>query len=229
MFDFNKILYKFTFLIKKQQIMTKKRTYLFGILLTILIGTVLYYYLCCNCSECFNDKPEFSTSNTLPEIQKGIFSLKGEDIDYHCKSNFNFLNNNFKTILPVIDSINIGVEKLKTVLEKGGQKVNIIGYYLASEKNNSAFENLGLARAVDVKNYFVSKGISAVSITTNGVVKNVLNVDNTTVYGPVDFSFTKISSTPRFNSSSILFSSVITLSMSFILSYALLFFKRVIL
>ena len=178
--------------------MTKKSTYLFGILLTILIGTILYYYLCCTCSTCCNKTPEVATSTTPTEVQKGIFALKGKNIDYHCNNNFNFLNNNFKTILPVTDSIDIGIENLKTFLAKEGQKINITGYCLASEKNNSAFENLGLARAVDVKNYFVSKGISAASITTNGVVKENLNSDATTIYGPVDFLISEISAkTPK--------------------------------
>ena len=178
--------------------MNKKSAYLLGILLTILVGTVLYYYLCCTCSTCCNKTPEVATSTTPTEVQKGIFALKGKNIDYHCNNNFNFLNNNFKTILPVTDSIDIGIENLKIVLAKKAQKINITGYCLASEKNKSAFENLGLARAVDIKNYFVSKGISAASITTNGVVKGNLNVDATTIYGPIDFSISEISAkTPK--------------------------------
>lgn len=179
--------------------MNKKSAYLLGILLTILVGTVLYYYLCCTCSACCNDKSsEVLTNTNTTEVQKEIFILKGKDIDYQCNTNFNFLNNDFKTILPVPDSIDLGIEKLKIVLAKKAQKINITGYCLASEKNKSAFENLGLARAVDIKNYFVSKGISAASITTIGVVKGNLNVDATTIYGPVDFSISEISAkTPK--------------------------------
>ena len=178
--------------------MTKKSSYLFGIFITILIGTILYYYLCCNCNNCSTADSEIVKAPETTTVNKTTFNLKGKNIDYHCSNNFNFLNNDFKTILPVTDSINIGIDTLKTVLAKGDQKVNITGYCLATEKNNSAFENLGLARAVDVKNFMVSKGISAASVTTNGVVKESLNLDKTTTYGPIDFSFSEISlETPK--------------------------------
>ena len=164
--------------------MTKKSTYLWGILLTIGIGMLLYHFLCCQNNCCQN--PTSSTAS-ISAVSTEKFTLMGKDIDYKCQGNFNFLNSDFKTVLPVADSINLGIEKLKLALQKSQQNLSITGYCLATEKNNSAFENLGLARANYVKNYFVAKGIDAELIDIKGIVKNDLQFDKTTTFGPVDF------------------------------------------
>jgi len=66
--------------------MSKKFIYLLGILLTILIGTLLYYYFCCSCS---NDKYE---KDLPPVAVNGLnaFALNGNGFNYQCSSNFNF-------------------------------------------------------------------------------------------------------------------------------------------
>ena len=171
--------------------MTKKTTYLLGILLTIIIGTILYHFTCCCCcaKSDVDNTGTVATTNLLP---KSTFALDGNEIKYSCNNSFNFLKGDFKKILPVSDSINIGIDQLKNAFAKGGQKLLVTGYCLSSEKNDSEFENLGLARANDVKNYFISKGISADQIETKGVVKDDLTLDNTTVYGPVDFLISNV-------------------------------------
>lgn len=175
--------------------MSKKSSYLLGIALTIGLGMLLYHYFCC-CSDCCKNEKDTTntvvtnTTNTSPE---SVFALNGKGIDYHCNGNFNFLNNDFKSITPINDSVNIGIANLKSALEKSGQKLNITGYCLSSEKNTSAFENLGFARANDVKNYFVSKGIPSNLISTNGEIKDdgVTQKDGT-VFGPVSYSFADV-------------------------------------
>ena len=96
--------------------------------------------------------------------------------------------------MPVSDSIDLGINNLKIALQKSKQNLTITGYCLANEKNNSAFENLGLARANDVKNYFVAKGIDAALIDTKGIVKSDLQFNKTTTFGPVDFGLSDINS-----------------------------------
>ncbi len=96
--------------------------------------------------------------------------VKGKGMDYQCNGNFNFLNGDFKPILPVKDSVDIGIEKLKSAIGTDGEKLCITGFALSTEKNPSAFENLGLARANEVKNYFVAKGIPANMINTKGQI-----------------------------------------------------------
>lgn len=177
--------------------MSKKNSYLLGILLTIGIGTILHYFLCCNC-DCEKDKtPQPNLVNNETALPQSVFSLQGNGIDYRCNGNFDFLNNDFKSIIPINDSVNLGINNLKKALETSKQRLSVMGYALASEKNTSAFENLGLARANDVKNYFVSRGIPSNSIDIKGEIKDDLLQKENTVYGPVSFTLNDVTETTK--------------------------------
>jgi OmpA-OmpF porin, OOP family len=168
--------------------MTKKTSYLLGIGATILIGTILYYYLCCNCKNDNQSLPEVAAVKPIENSNLSTFSIDGKDFSHKNFGSFNFKNSDFNAILPVNDSINFGIEKLKGFLMKNDQRVSITGYALSTEKNTSAFENLGFARANNIKNYFVSKGVSSDLIDINGIVKEDLNIKDTTIYGPVSIN-----------------------------------------
>ncbi len=168
--------------------MTKKTSYLLGIGATILLGTILYYYLCCNCKTDNQNLPEVATGKPIENSVKSDFAINGINFSHKNAGSFNFATGDFNAILPVTDSINIGIEKLKGFLSKNDQRISIIGYALSSEKNTSVFENLGLARANNVKNYFVSKGVSSDLIDINGIVKDGLLEKEATIYGSITVS-----------------------------------------
>lgn len=177
----------------------KKILYLLGILFTILIGTWMQLKLCC--CQC---ETECATSHENAVIEKPIeaitssksnrFEFSGTDFNYSSSNNFDFLNSKFEHLVPVADSIDIGIAQLKTELEKGNSNLKITGYALASEENNSIFPNLGFARANTVKNYFVSKGIPENKIKLFGEISDDLTVKSDTISGPVYFEFLKINS-----------------------------------
>jgi OmpA-OmpF porin, OOP family len=173
--------------------MTKKTSYLLGIGATILIGTILYYYLCCNCKTDNQNLPEVAAVKPIENSIKSDFAIDGIDFSHKNTGSFNFATGDFNAILPVTDSINYGIEKLKGFLVKNEQRVSITGYALASEKNTSAFENLGLARANTIKNYFVSKGVSSDLIDINGIIKDGLLEKEATIYGPISVSVAEVS------------------------------------
>lgn len=84
----------------------------------------------------------------------------------------------------------MGIKKLSDYLYQfPDQKVVVTGFAIMSEENTSAFPNLGLARANDVKNYLVEKGVSAAQIKTKGEVVEDLIERRDIVVGPVDFGF----------------------------------------
>lgn len=171
--------------------MSKQTTYLLGILITILLGCWLYSMYCCNCCTKENETNTIKTLETK-ETQKQYnsqFAIKGTDFNYSCQNNFNFSQNSNDYGTPLSDSINIGIEKLKAYLKKSpNSKVTLTGYCLTSEKNNSAFPNLGFARAVQVKTYLTSKGISANQLDIDGQIIDDLKVDNQQVIGPLKLS-----------------------------------------
>ncbi|GAA3755472.1 OmpA family protein [Flavobacterium ginsengiterrae] len=173
--------------------MSKKALYLLGIALTIILGTFLYIKFCCNCGVTEPKAAEkappavIKTNNFVP------FVLNGSGFEYQTNDNFKFLKNNTAIIQPVSDSIIIGIENLKSYLiSNPKQKVTITGYALSDETNTSKFENLGLARADDVKNYFVSKGLTASQFDTKGEIVNSWKIDADTLIGPVEYKFETI-------------------------------------
>jgi len=174
----------------------RKTPYLFGILLAIIIGTILNYFLCNNCSKSAVAETQETEKKVVEPVVKGAtihpFIIKDDNGNFavNVNDNFNFNASDFKILKPVSDKVDANVLKLKEYFDANNLKyLNITGYYTSKEKNNSAYPNLGLARANAVKNYLFSKGISTKYINTFGKLNDELvpNADNV-FFGPVDFS-----------------------------------------
>jgi outer membrane protein OmpA-like peptidoglycan-associated protein len=182
--------------------MSKKSTYLLGILLTIVIGSLLYWYLCC--SVCCK-KETFDVNKTTQKVsQDNIvkpkekqptfipFSIKDAtgDLKFSIDESFNFNESSFNIRDSIPETLDNGVLKIKEYLDANGDKrFNITGYFISNETNKSAFPNLGLARANSVKNYMISKGISSKLINTFGELNEDIVFDNNNVlFGPLAFN-----------------------------------------
>lgn len=177
--------------------MSKKTLYLLGIVVTIILGTFLYLKFCCNC--CMKEPADdiekvVIVKETVTEIVP--FVINGNGIDYRSSDNIKFLKNSASVILPVKDSVTIGIEKLKAFLNGNPkQKVTITGYATTEEKNTTTYPNLGLARANDVKNYFISKGLPAGNFDTKGELIDSWKTNADTLLGPVAFQINTSSDT----------------------------------
>jgi len=178
--------------------MSKKTSYLLGILLTIIIGTLLYCYLCDTC-HCFpNGEEAIATEDTNnieePEVIKtthNALSISDANGDFNIKinDNFNFKTSNFSILEPLSADVTASVSKLKDyLLENPLKDIDITGYYRGDETNDSAYPNLGLARSNAVKNYLISQGVPAKQIDTRGKLNDAINPDDaSTLYGPLEF------------------------------------------
>ena len=180
--------------------MSKKTSYFVGILLTIIIGTALYWWLCCKCcnsESCKYKKGEERTIVDKPEAKEvtlNPFSVKDGDYTMNIDENFNFDDSSFKILEPISENLKNAVLNLKTYFDDNDlRRLSITGLYTSDEKNNSAYPNLGLARANAVKNYFVSQGVSSRIIDTYGKLNDTMGSDeNKVFFGPIDFNlFTK--------------------------------------
>jgi len=180
--------------------MSKKALYLLGIAITIILGTFLYLKFCCNCSMKTPTVAAEKTPVVANDTTMVRFILNGSGIDFRTGDNLKFLKNSAGLLTPVSDSIGIGIENLKTFLASNSkQKVIITGYAISDETNNSTFENLGLARANEVKNYFVSKGLMANQFDTKGeIIKNWKMISDTLI-GPVEYNFPALDTTTVVN------------------------------
>ena len=175
--------------------MSKKTQYLLGILFTILIGSILYYYLCCKCCMASSNATSDTEKIVVEPIDnstKLAFVLSDDqgNLNVELNDNFNFKESYFTILEPLSNSLNEAVVKVKNyMLEDSLKLLHVTGYYKSSESNNSAFPNLGLARANAVKNYFVSTGISSKNIDTYGELNDEMIPDNNKIYyGPLAFS-----------------------------------------
>jgi len=181
--------------------MSKKTSYILGMLFTIIIGTLLYCYLCddCHCNAIINGDTDTEVTDTIvdtPETDTKTttfnpFNIIGEsgDLGISSNDNFNFNLSSFSTLLPLSENLDGAIGKLKDYLTANpGKTVGVTGKYNSGETNNSAFPNLGLARANSVKNYLTLKGISSKYIDTYGELDDnlVASADNV-LQGPVSF------------------------------------------
>lgn len=163
-------------------------------LIAILLGTYFYFTCCSDCriSDMGNtekaEEAEVITSEPEPKPTSFPLQFKDNDFAFEIEDNFNFdlSSANFRT--PLVDGIDSGINQLKGYLLDNSDKViNITGLYRGNETNSTIFPNLGLARAITIKNYFVSKGIPAVQTATFGrQMKDLLPLDGV-LLGPVTY------------------------------------------
>ncbi|WP_290698993.1 OmpA family protein [Lacinutrix sp.] len=176
--------------------MSKKTSYLLWILLTIIFGTILYYFFCCKpCLEAAKKEAEVENKVVEPEVKtatKNAFSIidSKSSLKFDANDNFNFKSSAFSILEPVSDGLKAQIERLSIYLKDNPSKtVNITGHYTSEEKNTSAFPNLGLARANAVKNYFVSHGMSSKMINTFDKLDTSLVADASKIYyGPLSYN-----------------------------------------
>lgn len=182
--------------------MSKKTFYLLGILLTIIIGTLLYCYFCNDCN-CFPSKEttaeDTNTKVTDPKLvatPRNAFAISDASGDFNIKinDNFNFKTSNYAILEPLSSEVTSGVLKLKDyLLENPLKSIDITGYYQNDETNNSAYPNLGFARANTIKNYLIAQGVPSKQIDLDSQLNDTIHSDDTsTLYGPLKFGITTL-------------------------------------
>jgi OmpA-OmpF porin, OOP family len=167
--------------------MSKKNLYVLGIALTLILGAFFYQKFCCNATvnlPMLNDSIDVGSSKAILDP----FIIQGENFDYRCIDNIKFVKNGFVAVTPFADSVAIGFEKLKSELASNpNEMIRITGYATSDEKNTSTYPNLALARANDIKNYFVTNGFKDNQFELNGVIKDKWQMVSDTLVGPVSF------------------------------------------
>lgn len=165
--------------------MNKKTRYLYGILLTIGIGMIFMWYMCCNPDT---QNPQITIQENkedvtpVPVIDKG-FTFKDPDSNgtftYTSNDNFYFSVSGYTILTPVSQGVTIGIPALQAYLKSHPEKsIAVTGHYAPDEKNSSAFPNLGMARANAIKNYMTTKGILSQQINIFGEEDNSLIVED---------------------------------------------------
>lgn len=179
--------------------MSKKTRYLFGILLTIVIGMILMWFYCCTITdEDTTESPnnqEVVVVEPAPTTNTG-FTIKDPDPDgnfaYTSNDNFNFTTSNYAINTPVAQGVTNGIEVVKAHLTNNTRKsIDVTGLYTSSEDNTSAFPNLGIARANAIKNYLSNKGIPSTQINIFGKEDNTLVLSDSLFIDPVRYNISE--------------------------------------
>jgi OOP family OmpA-OmpF porin len=133
-----------------------------------------WYSGCSKCAACTTALPTVSEKIMLPgfNVSDSNWSLSSTD-------NVRFGQSGD---LPVLSAGMITTLDSLVIYSKNHPNKNLIvaGHYKANEKNNSGFENLGLARAEELKKLLISKGVPDKNIFTRSLLDEVL------VFNPAD-------------------------------------------
>lgn len=79
-----------------------------------------------------------------------------------------------------------------------GKTITVTGYYNDSETNSTSFENLGLARADELKKILVNKGVAAASVLTQSKKEDALTfVPADTLVGGITMDISSAGAPPK--------------------------------
>lgn len=167
-------------------------------LITILAGTYFYITCCSSCGTAVKEEPikEAVAAPVTPEATSYPFAFSDGDYAINENDNYNFNMSSSSFLTPLSTQVTDGIASLKTFLsENAGKVINLTGYYKGDETNNSAFPNLGLARANSVKNHLVENGISSTQINTMGKLMDEMIPKEDIFLGPIAYGLTDKSAT----------------------------------
>ncbi|ASV30364.1 OmpA family protein [Maribacter cobaltidurans] len=170
--------------------MNKTTTNLLLMLITIIAGTYFFINYCSECGSSALEEP--SQEPMVGEEIKSTsypFAFSDGDFSYEVKDNYNFNVSSSSILMPLATGIGTGISQLKAYfLENGNKVINVIGYYASNEENNTAYPNLGLARANAVKNNLVEQGIPSAQINTSSTLMDEMVPKDGIYYGPMAYN-----------------------------------------
>lgn len=118
-----------------------------------------------------------------------FLNAKGDTPVFAGSDSFNFPVDDFIHTVPLSGALQNNLVLLRQHLGKHPKKrLNVVGKYLASEKNRTMFPNLGLARANDMKAHLVSMGFNPKQINMQARLSDEAEPDqNGILYSMADF------------------------------------------
>lgn len=171
--------------------MTKTTTNLLLMLITILAGVYFYVMYCSSCGASGQEEPmqETVTAPVTPKATSYPFALSNGAYAYNTNDNYNFNVSSSSFLTPLSQNVIDGISSLRTFFaENTGKVINITGYYTSDENNNTAYPDLGFARAIAVKNHMAEIGIPSNQINTTSKLMDEMIPQEAVYLGPVSFS-----------------------------------------
>ena len=181
--------------LKTSNLMSKKTTYLIGILATLIIGFLLHWYLCYD-ENCKGKSHVEKTQNTKTTASTP-FRFEDGDTTIRSNDNFNFSYSGHTILQPISEDLLSCVNEMVKHLNKS-KKINITGLYNKKEENLSSFDNLGLARAESIKTFLIEQGLNDNQVSVNSKSEDELEPNqNGILNGPYKFSVGAVDDTSK--------------------------------
>lgn len=162
--------------------------YIIGIILTIGIGAILQYFLCCGtgiAADNMNIRDEAMVAG-MP------FMVDDPESDFtiNISDNFDFRLSSYSFLTPLSGDLTNSITSLRDFLsENKDVTLNITGFGYSSEDNRSAFPTLGEARANAVKSTLIENGISGNQLTVDGTLfDGTWSGQDSIVRGPISYA-----------------------------------------
>ncbi len=122
----------------------------------------------------------------------GLSIADGSSFTTKAAKNIDFNRSSFTHLTPLSAEVNGSLEKTAEYLKANPERsLTITGVYGKDEKNSSAFENLGIARANNIKQVLTKMGVSASQLATAGTLLGAGYTFKDVMYNGVNFSFDK--------------------------------------
>lgn len=174
--------------------MTKTTTNLLLMLIAILAGIYFYVMYCSSCGASASEEPvqEAVMAPVTPKATSYPLAFSDGTYTYSTNDNYNFNVSSSSILTPLSQEVSDGIVSLRNFLSENTEKViTITGYFAADENNNSAYPNLGLARAIAIKNHMGEQDIPSSQINTMGKLMDEMVPQDNVYLGPVGFAITE--------------------------------------
>lgn len=146
---------------------------LFWLVTLIWFALGIWWYISSNCTSC--NLPSTAQVET-PIISSNFPSFSVSDGNWNVQS-ANNLRFGKSGNMPVIgaDITSLMDSLVLYAKENSTKKITVTGHYDPDEKNGTTFDNLGLARADELKKILISKGVNPSNILTDSRLDAVLS------------------------------------------------------
>lgn len=128
----------------------------------LLLGLFFWGYKLCNKHLCGNTT-NASAAAPAASADDCVTTLKfedGDNLNIISEENFTFAHSDEKFISPSDDFLGRTIDVVDYLIENTDRVLQIRGYYLSSEDNDTGQKSLGLARAKNIATFFVDQGVS---------------------------------------------------------------------
>jgi OmpA-OmpF porin, OOP family len=154
-------------------------------LVTILwfVGSAWWYRSCSDCSSC---------SAALPAVSAvALPGFSVSDSSWNISTPFNLRFGKSGSMPMMSAKISSSFDSIvQYTISHPNKTITVTGHYKTDEVNSAGFENLGLARADELKKWFISKGVPKASILTQSIIDPSLVLSPAdTVVGGISLAF----------------------------------------